>query len=248
MDGMETLSEGLGGDDFNPEHAFLEVSGFDEYSELSNQDVSNLINTLIPDGHLANCGSIICNPNDPTWFEIPGTTGYHVEYVDGRPCEICLAGKEVLEGTGSSELEVLCHEIGHNAYNSLNLLDQLRWADIHDDSMAIYNETGFGFVSNYAHTNIFEDFAETYAVYMTNPDLLKFVSPEKYEFMQERVFVGIEYGQIQAGNDEWVLVTKEVADSYAQVENQLSNFKGDITSSEQNVQTDALYRCFNKIA
>ena len=204
MDIMEIFNS----NPFNPEHTLPEVSGFDEYSELSNQDVDNLINTLIPEGHLDNCSSIICNPNDSTWFEMPGTAGYHVEYNDGRPCDICLAGRELLEAFGMSELEVLCHEIGHNAHGNLSMEDQIEWADIHAKSEYIYSETGFGFVSNYAHTDLFEDFAETYSVYMTNPDLLKFVSPEKYEFMQERVFGGIEYGQVPAGNGGWELVIK----------------------------------------
>lgn len=214
-------TEGLGGNIFSPEHKFPEVSGFDEYSELSNQDVDTLIHTLIPEGHLDNCGNIICNPNDPHWIETPGSVGYHVEYADGRPCEICLAGAEALEGASSSELEVLCHEIGHNAYNNLSLAAQLQWADLHTESIELYEQTGLGFVSSYAHTNLFEDFAETYAIYMTNPDLLQFVSPEKYEFMQEQVFGGVEYGQIPDENGDLLLVTKDTADSYNnQSENQ----------------------------
>lgn len=246
------ITEIIDSNPFNPEHTLPEVSGFDQYSELSNQDVDNLINTLIPEGHLDNCGSIVCNPNDPTWLEMPGAAGYHVDYGDGSPCDICLAGREILESSDTSELEVLCHEIGHNAYNNLSPEFQAEWADIHAESETIYNATGLGFVSNYAHTNLFEDFAETYAIYMTNPDLLQFVSSEKYEFMQGRVFNGLEYGQVPAGNGEWALVTKDVADSYSQIENQVPNIlpstTADIVSSEQNSLTNAIFRCFNKIA
>ena len=241
------IMEIIGSNPFDPEH-LPEVNGFDEYSELSNQDVENLINTLIPEGHLDNCGNIICNPNDPHWLETPGAVGYHVEYTDGSPCEICLAGSAVLEGSNSSELEVLCHEIGHNAYNNLSLEDQIKWSGIHAESMVTYDETGLGFVSNYAHTNLFEDFAETYAIYMTNPDLLQFVSPEKYEFMCDKVFDGTEYGQIPTGNGDWALVTKNFEDLYNQVESQVPSINvANIVSSGQMSSSDAIFRCFSMV-
>lgn len=245
------IMEIIGSNTFNPEH-LPEVSGFDDgYSELSNKDVENLINTLIPEGHLDNCGNIICNPNDPHWLEMPGAVGYHVEYPDGGPCEICLAGSNVIEDSSSSELEVLCHEIGHNAYNNLSLEDQIKWSEIHTESMITYDKTGLGFVSNYAHTNLFEDFAETYAIYMTNPDLLQFVSPEKYEFMRDEVFDGTEYRQIPGENGELILVTRDMEALHNQVKQyvslimQLTN--NDIVSSAQNPSTDALFRCFQRV-
>lgn len=236
---------------FNPEHNLPEVSGFDSYSELSNQDVENLITTLIPEDHLDNCVSIVCDPTDSFWYENPGAVGYHVEYFDGTPSNICLAGDEINNLFGGSELATLCHEIGHNAYNNLSLETQIQWDKIHSESIQIYNETGFGFVSNYAHTNVFEDFAETYSFYMNDPDLLKFMSPEKYDFMQEQVFSGIEYGQITNDDGKTILVTKDVVDLNSQLENQATVISpttvGYIASSAENSPNDSLFRCFNKI-
>lgn len=244
-----STAEGLGGAVFSPENNFPEVIGFNEFSELSNTDVENLITTLIPEGHLDNCSNIICNPNDNYWSEMPGAVGYHVEYNDGSPSMICLAGREAMEGTGETELAVLCHEIGHSAFNNMSFEDTVKWTELHVESVNIYNETGFGFVSNYAHTNLFEDFAESYSTYITNPDLLKFFSPEKYEFMKENLFNGVEYGQIVDAEGNAALVTKDVENLSSQVENQIvAEVSNDIVSSAENSSTNALFRCFSKVA
>lgn len=48
-------------------------------------------------------------------------------------------------------------------------------------------------VSSYAKVNPFEDFAETYTLYRLDPIRLKAVSLDRYEFMKEKVFDGLEY-------------------------------------------------------
>ena len=50
-----------------------------------------------------------------------------------------------------------------------------------------------GFVSEYARTNQYEDFAESYKAYVRDPELLQFMNPEKYVFMRDEVCVGQEY-------------------------------------------------------
>jgi hypothetical protein len=50
-----------------------------------------------------------------------------------------------------------------------------------------------GFVSDYARTNEYEDFAETYRVYVYEPEVLRFYNPDKYEYMRQVVFDGREY-------------------------------------------------------
>lgn len=245
---LDNLIDNLSGNTFNPEHTLPEISGFDEYSEISNQDVENLIQNLLPEGHLDGCESITCNPNDPFWRQY-GAGGYYREAMGDIPPEICVAGRAIIEGTGYTELGVLCHEIGHNVFFNMDMANMQEWAVIHTESQVLYDQTGFGFVSNYAHTNLTEDFAETYAAYITAPDFLQFVSPEKYEFMQEKVFGGTEYEQISTGAGEAVLVTKQVANSYSQGGGQTyAATDALIASSEQNTPTDAIYRCFNKIA
>lgn len=163
-----------------------EFSGFDEYSDFSNQEIDTYIEETIPDWHLDGCDRITCDPEDPAWEE--GALGYHIEYGDGSPSEICVAGRDVMEDAGYSEQEVLCHEIGHNAHNNLSPAAKMEWMEIHANSW----ETD-GFVSDYAHYDVYEDFAESYNAYINNPELLKFVSEEKYEFMRDHVFDGREY-------------------------------------------------------
>ena len=244
-------AEGLGGGIFSPEHTVPEINGFDQFSELSNQDVEALVNDLLPNDHLKNCGEITCDPNDPYWNEVPGAAGYHVEYLDGSPSNICLAGKGALEGTGTSELEVLCHEIGHNAYNNLSLMETLTWSEIHANLLALFDATGFGFVSSYAHTNLFEDFAETYAVYVTNPDFLQFISPEKYNFMHDHVFDGREYDQIDNHDGTATLVARDVGQSLAQaaVVSEFKTGEEAVTSAgNAEISPGDIYRCFSMIS
>ena len=70
------------------------------------------------------------------------------------------------------------------------------WNDLHAESMVQYNEEGTGFVSDYARTNQSEDFAESYAAYIRDPEGLAFQSQEKYDFMRDYVFGGREYANI----------------------------------------------------
>ncbi len=182
----------------NPEAVFPEISGFDEFSELSNADVADFINNVLPPNHLENCSDIICAPNAPIWDEVPGAVGVHISSL-GEPSIIAVAGGERLEGCEDTELSVLTHEIGHNAYDVLianNPELAASWAELYQDSWNTYEATGLGFVSNYAQTNVFEDFAESYAMYVTCPELLKFMNPDKYEFMRDNVFDGREYAQV----------------------------------------------------
>lgn len=48
-------------------------------------------------------------------------------------------------------------------------------------------------VSGYGTTSRAEDFAESFVAYRFQPEMLRRASPEKYAFMRDRVFQGIEY-------------------------------------------------------
>jgi hypothetical protein len=80
------------------------------------------------------------------------------------------------------------HEVGHNVHYNLridNLEVASQWTELHQQDA--------GFVSDYARTNEYEDFAESYRVYVRQPELLQLYSPVKYEFMRLEVFAGQEY-------------------------------------------------------
>jgi len=69
----------------------------------------------------------------------------------------------------------------------------VRWEQLHAASIGRAWIDGLGFVSEYAKTNQFEDFAESYMTYIRDPETLLFASPEKYQFMRDEVFFGREY-------------------------------------------------------
>ena len=65
-----------------------------------------------------------------------------------------------------------------------------KWADIHNSSLTVFAHEGTGFVSEYALTNQYEDFAESYNSYVNDPEALAFLAPEKFAFMDKFVFHG----------------------------------------------------------
>lgn len=84
----------------------------------------------------------------------------------------------------SAELfyHVLYHEVGHFVFFlAINSKVKKRWVtEIYPHSACI---------SPYGMTNASEDFAETYACYLLDPELLRQL-PEKYAFMRDCVFSG----------------------------------------------------------
>jgi Putative zinc-binding metallo-peptidase len=137
-----------------------------------------------------------------------------------------LGGRDIiiLRGVGMDEAEtagVLIHEIGHNVdLGVLTETDQSKTSEFRDGKGNIYesdpslgfyrlswdNEytrkktsTNYDFVSGYAMTDPFEDFAETYAYYVLHGQdfraktLTSDVLQKKYDFMKNVVFKGKEY-------------------------------------------------------
>lgn len=88
------------------------------------------------------------------------------------------------------------HEMGHYVAMELNLdknkdwLSFSGWVDKDGDWTATNKNS---VASKYGATNPAEDFAESVTAYRYNPQLLKEVSPEKYQFIKETVFDGLEY-------------------------------------------------------
>ncbi len=55
------------------------------------------------------------------------------------------------------------------------------------------NDDSESFISGYAKTNPLEDIAESITAYRFNPKKLKELSPKRYEYLKNKVFMGIEY-------------------------------------------------------
>lgn len=161
-----------------------EIIGFENSIELgSNEHVEALIAENIPAEHVSNPG-----------FE-------SIEYHEGLNPEN-KGGTWRLdrnENTTSIELyehpkhypyleRTLYHEIGHEAQHNLSGEQNRQW-----ETLSTNSSNREHFVSDYAMRSVKEDFAESYAVYVYDPELLQDVSMDKYDFMKNHVFGGREY-------------------------------------------------------
>lgn len=71
----------------------------------------------------------------------------------------------------------------------------------HDEDLSDFDElaldwgscTTTSFVTAYANTNPAEDFSDSFAMFMVNPDLLRSRAPNKYEFLRDRLMQGSVY-------------------------------------------------------
>jgi hypothetical protein len=188
QEGMETPSEtGLGAIELVN---YTEVGKFEASGLLSNQEVGNYLRETLPPSHLENCPSI--EYKSECSKEYPDAIGT----CNRLNNEICIWGPvERFEGAGEM-LETVTHEVGHSVHNDIMAQKPEvaeRWNQLHEQSWTQFNQNGTGFVSDYAQTNMREDFAETYKTYVCDPEKLSFYSPEKYEFMRSEVFSGTTY-------------------------------------------------------
>lgn len=161
------------------------IDGFEQSGVLSNEDVAN---------HLAEL------PKEHTNPEHVESIKYTDEYKpDPKDSNYYIAGECVTDNNGVSRIDIhrqspdgsydademkrtITHEIAHSVYERLSDEQKEAWRDLYKDSDK--NE----FVSDYAKTDEEEDFAESYAAYVHDPDLLRSISRQKYSFMASRVF------------------------------------------------------------
>lgn len=91
---------------------------------------------------------------------------------------------------------VIVHEWGHNLSQDMKIDTSKEWLDLSGwvDKGGDWKSTkAHSLVSKYGATNPGEDFAESVATYRYNPKLLQALNPEKYNFIKEVVFQGVEY-------------------------------------------------------
>jgi hypothetical protein len=98
----------------------------------------------------------------------------------------------------AQKIEIFIHEIGHRVSYQLNQADRSKeWAEASGWNFQGFfsssNSNTSGWVSEYAKENTAEDFAETFSAYRLDPNYLKKVSPERYEYMKKHVFNGVEF-------------------------------------------------------
>ncbi len=87
------------------------------------------------------------------------------------------------------------HEYGHWIAESKNFNESPEWLNLGDWKLVGGKWTSKNphAISSYGSESPREDFAETVASYRYSPERLKKLSPEKYDFMKNRVFGGVEY-------------------------------------------------------
>ena len=109
------------------------------------------------------------------------------------------------EKTVAARQQTSFHEIAHAIASRTQMDHSPEWRSISDWQMVsqtpVYSEAARRAgktVSGYASVNALEDFAEAVVAYRYNPQLLQQRSPEKYEFIKNAVFNGVEYLSAQS--------------------------------------------------
>ena len=159
------------------------ISDFEASGVVTNEEVEAFIRNTIPLNHLDRCLRIryVDFVTDVRSTPAAGRFMPVVRHISVYP----VAGGV---RTPQDIFWTLTHEIGHNVHYNMRI-----------DNLALANEwenlfhQDVGFVSDYARTNEFEDFAESYRAYVLDPEKLLLYSPVKYEFIRVEVFDGYEY-------------------------------------------------------
>lgn len=167
------------------------INNFEASGVITNEQVQDYLRRTLPLDHLENCREI---------RYIPQQAAAHGTAISGTFIPVyreiyVYANTASLRGVDDL-LDTLVHEVGHNVHYNIRRdhfnLD-VEWSTLYQDSLKTYRETGLGFVSTYAQTNKYEDFAESYMAYVRAPEILKYYNLDKYEYMKQNVFNGFEY-------------------------------------------------------
>jgi len=168
------------------------VSGFEQSGVATNEEVQTHLEENYPPEHVS-----------PSTIE---SIEYVDEYQGGDGGYVAGRHYYTTETTGYIEAypqtpdgcidkgqleKTIAHEVGHNVQANLSPEAQSTWEQI---------STASGpdeYVSDYAKTDIHEDFAESYATYQHDSELLREVSTDKYGFMHAEVYYGREYAARQ---------------------------------------------------
>lgn len=192
LDPMKASLEGVDSREFGTWVGRTEIRGFEGCSAIGSEDLAAYLTELTPPSHLEGCPIIEFDPRNPTFIEHPGTVGFFER--DSHAIHIASENSfpDGIEGL----LDTVTHEVGHNVHAALMETSPglaREWEGIYASTLRKNWGDGLGFVSEYAKTSQFEDFAESYMTYIRDPGTLMFVSPEKYQFLQAHVFYGREY-------------------------------------------------------
>lgn len=182
------------------------VAGFEKSGLMTNQDVKKYLANDFPEDHINNITMSEVRYEDrfhqtkdgvrEGYWEIrqmlPNSSIYDRDIVINRQSKEGNFDGEEMRGTIAHEVGHQVHDLYPNPRENAGLKEN--WKEI---SAKRSREQC---VSDYAQFNESEDFAETYRAFVRDPQLLKSMSSEKYDFMKEKVFKGKEYNQIKSKN------------------------------------------------
>ncbi|HIC88831.1 MAG TPA: hypothetical protein EYP04_05470, partial [Anaerolineae bacterium] len=158
-----------------------EVRGFERSGLMTNREVGDYLSETFPPEHVG-----------PESLKRVEYVDMYVPHKDGN----VLGMTDYSFFTDTSKIEIyrqesdgsvdraemkrtIAHEVGHSAWNDMGWHElsprQQTWAELSA------NSAPEEYVSEYAKTNVQEDFAESYATYIHDPELLREVSPDKYD-------------------------------------------------------------------
>jgi len=167
-----------------------EFSNFGASDFITTQEAVAFVQENIPPEHLDQLNSV--EYVDDSLMREMGVLGVWSGDLKTGEAAIEIYPQESTDGM----IHTLAHEIGHNAAFHLPTEAWDEWAGMYTISLLRLIFSGGAldeFVSPYAATSADEDFAECYAAYINDPELLQSVCPEKYEYMKNHLFNGQEY-------------------------------------------------------
>lgn len=170
------------------------VEGFDQSGVMNDQEVRDYLKDTLPEKHANNISMDSVRYHEQTVSTQGGVELGHWESEQKQtflqPDQEIVINEHKLQGDKGQEQmkNTLTHEVGHQTYAKfLPESDRQAWEKLSGDRAQTEC------VNEYARTDQFEDFAVSYRAYVRDPRSLKQVSPEKYEFMRDKVFEGREY-------------------------------------------------------
>jgi len=160
------------------------VAGFEKSPAKSNEWVRDHIEKSIPESHRDGIQELRYVDKDRWDRDGDRELGASQSYEnDGLDIEVYSQGEK---GTPKDIALTVDHEFGHNAYrHALTAEDRSAWSRFHE------KEGELGCVNAYAETSAEEDFCESYAFCLNEPDRLESASPDKHAFM-ERVLANAD--------------------------------------------------------
>lgn len=165
-----------------PSKLNLRIMGFSRQDIVSVRQIVQAID-ILPSFHLEGLREIVYAPDWSPIRAIAWHTGRPSSHIKG---EFRQKQRRIVFFDFDSPglfYQVLYHEIGHFVFFlAINSRVKKRWVT------GIYPRSEC--ITPYASVNASEDFAETYACYVRDPDTLRQLLPEKYAFMRDCVFSG----------------------------------------------------------